>query len=304
MQSLGKRIEHRVVHTAHRGGWVLQQHANAIVCRAARTVRRSTIVLMLVVLGAALITAAWVIANLALHSWLVRVGSVASANLTIAGLNLLVGAVALVVASVLSAVPPVPVPVGLPRRLRRRSLAPRISHPIEVVPPPSASAYAEPTPTAQESELTNALGASIELGILAARTHPRSSASSAAADPSPPRPFRPASAPSCIVLQTQRDCPVSPRLRFAASACARLWCARVTQRPHLTRPLRDPRRKTDPVPPPKRWHRACCFFWHLRRGSSGWAAPELWRVPWHDTTRHDMPRRAATRRKAWRDPCP
>jgi hypothetical protein len=173
MQSLGKRIEHRVVHTAHRGGWVLQQHANAIVCRAARTVRRSTIVLMLVVLGAALITAAWVIANLALHSWLVRVGSVASANLTIAGLNLLVGAVALVVASVLSAVPPVPVPVGLPRRLRRRSLAPRISHPIEVVPPPSASAYAEPTPTAQESELTNALGASIELGILAARTLPQ-----------------------------------------------------------------------------------------------------------------------------------
>ena len=111
---LGGRMEDRVLHMLHATGGSIKEHTDAMLVRASRTVRRGSLVFMLALVGVTLLAVGWVMLNLALHSFLLEHFSVAIAHLMVMGINLLAGAVLLVVAAKLTLTVDGPMP--LPRR--------------------------------------------------------------------------------------------------------------------------------------------------------------------------------------------
>jgi len=170
---LGGRVEDRVLHMLHATGGSIKEHTDAMLCRASRTVRRGSLVFLLALVGVTLLSVGWVMLNLALHSFLVERFSVAVAHLVVMGINIVAGGVLLIVAAKLT------LTVDGPMPLPRRRLAPvhRRWPPLHVSPvesqKPMLPDYKQASLGLPAGDITSALGATIELGILAAQTIPQ-----------------------------------------------------------------------------------------------------------------------------------
>lgn len=172
LAGLGGKVEERLLHIIHTTGGSIREHADVMMCRASRTIKRSSVVMMLAIVGVGLLIVGWVMLNLALHTFLAERISMPVAHLVVMGLNILVGGVLLIVAAKLTLTvegPPV----------MRRSAAPRRWPPAHV---PSIemrrAVLPEPKPQPQllalpPSDLQSAVGAAFELGMLAAQTIPQ-----------------------------------------------------------------------------------------------------------------------------------
>ena len=170
---LGGRVEDRLLHMIHSTGGSIKEHTDAMLCRASRTVRRGSLIFLLAIVGVTLLAVGWVMLNLALHSFLVERISVAVAHLVVMGINIIVGGVLLIVAAKLTL--KVDGPMPLPRR--RLAPVPRRWPPLHVspveAPRPMLPDYKQANLGLPAGDITSALGATIELGILAAQTIPQ-----------------------------------------------------------------------------------------------------------------------------------
>lgn len=170
---LGGRVEDRLLHVLHTTGGSIKEHTEAMLCRASRTVRRGSLIFLLALVGVTLLAVGWVMLNLALHSFLVERLSTAVAHLVIMGINIIAGGIILIVAAKLT------LTVDGPMPLPRRRLAPvhRRWPPLHVSPVESARPmlpdHKQASLSLPAGDITSALGATIELGILAAQTIPQ-----------------------------------------------------------------------------------------------------------------------------------
>lgn len=174
LSGLGGKVEERLLHVIHTTGGSIREHADVMLCRASQTVRRGSVIMTLAIVGVGLIVVGWVMLNLALHTFLATQLPVALAHLIVMGLNVLGGAVLLIVAAKLTLTvdgPPVPrrspthrrwPPVHVPAIETRRAALPEPS------PAPRPQLLALPS-----SELQEAVGAAFELGLMAAQTIPQ-----------------------------------------------------------------------------------------------------------------------------------
>lgn len=167
---LGGKVEQRVLHVLHSTGGSIREHADVLLCRASRTARRGSLVMMLAGVGVALLAVGWTMLNLALHGFLAARFSSTVAYLVVMGLNGIAGGVFLIVAIKLT------LGVDGPLPMPRRSPAPRRWPPAHVPMVELRRAQAaEPKPellALPPSELESALGATFELGMMAAQTLP------------------------------------------------------------------------------------------------------------------------------------
>jgi hypothetical protein len=121
-------------------------------------------------LGISQLVGAWVLFNLALHGWLTAHGASSWAHSAEAGLNLIVGICLLLGAVLLTPHAPEPLPRrrGPVRQYWRRGHAAAGEG-----RPALLAAAAPPVPAPALDSLEGALSATIELGMLAARTLPQ-----------------------------------------------------------------------------------------------------------------------------------
>lgn len=170
---LGGRMEDRVLHMIHATGGSIKEHTDAMLVRASRTVRRGSLIFMLALVGVTLMAVGWVMLNLALHSFLREHFSVAIAHLVVMGINILAGTVLLVVAAKLTLTVdgPMPLPRRRPAAVHRRWPPVHVS-PVEASRPVLPE-YKQAPLSLAANDIPSALGASIELGILAAQTIPQ-----------------------------------------------------------------------------------------------------------------------------------
>lgn len=158
---LGSSMERKLIHAIHRGGRVVQHRAEVMSERAGKAVRRGSLMLAMGILGFGLLVAAWVVFNVALYDFLASHWSRATANLVVAGVQLLGSIIALIVAASMKA--PAPRPLRLqPRRLYVRRYRTRR--------PESVARAAE---TEEEAGPPSLAGDTIRLAFLAMRTIPR-----------------------------------------------------------------------------------------------------------------------------------
>jgi hypothetical protein len=167
---LGGKVEQRVLHILHSTGGSIREQADVLLCRASRTARRGSLVMMLGGIGAALLVVGWAMFNVALHGFLTARSSATVAYLAVMGLNVIAGGGLLIVAIKLT------LSVEGPPPLPRRSPAPRRWPPTHVpmveLRRAQAPEYKPQVLSLPPSELESALGATFELGMMAAQTLP------------------------------------------------------------------------------------------------------------------------------------
>lgn len=168
---LGGRVEQRLLHILHSTGGSIREQADVLLCRASRTARRGSLVMVLAGVGVAMLVVGWAMLNLALHGLLAARFSATVAYLVVMGLNVLAGGVLLVAAVKLT------LGVEGPPPLPRRSAPPRRWPPAHVpmveLRRVQVQEYKPQVLALPPSELESALGATFELGMLAAQTLPQ-----------------------------------------------------------------------------------------------------------------------------------
>ncbi len=177
LAGLGGKVEERLLHIIHTTGGSIREHADVMLCRASRTIKRSSVVMMLAVVGVGLLIVGWVMLNLALHTFLAERISLPVAHLVVMGLNILVGGILLIVAAKLTLTvegPPALRRTAMPRTAMPRRWPPAHVPAIEM----RRAVLPEPKPQPQllalpPSDLQSAVGAAFELGMLAAQTIPQ-----------------------------------------------------------------------------------------------------------------------------------
>ena len=160
------RVERRFLHALSSSGGVVQKRADVMVGRASRTVRRGSFVLALGWLGLLFFAAGWVMFNLAMHGLVSARWSVVTAHFVAMGINLLGGSLLMLVAARLA--PTVEKKLHGSRRPSSARDGAR-SQLLDAQGQPSRLSDPCPPPDSVEG----ALGAAIELGVLAAETIPQ-----------------------------------------------------------------------------------------------------------------------------------
>ena len=170
LAGLGGKVEERLLHIIHTTGGSIREHADVMLSRASRTVKRSSVVMLLAVIGVGLLIVGWVMLNLALHTLLAERTSIPIAHLVVMGLNIVVGGALLIIAAKLTLTVEGPATLRRPSAPRRWPPAhvPVVEMRRAVLPEPKPQLLALPP-----NDLQSAVGAAFELGMLAAQTIPQ-----------------------------------------------------------------------------------------------------------------------------------
>ena len=172
LTTLGNRVEERFLHAVDSTGGIIQHRADLLLGRASQVVRRSSIILIVGLVGVSLLVGAWVMFNVALHTFLATHWSLALAHTVVAGVNFLGGGG--LVGAALALTPHSPEPPPPPRRrMYFRHHGVRGHSPSANGHIPVLAAAAQPRLNSSADNLENALSATVELGMLAARTIPQ-----------------------------------------------------------------------------------------------------------------------------------